>query len=313
MIKLRRDDREVQFHCGFRAGLPRPRGAILTFPSRSILTFPHSAILAFLIFLFCGACQDTLYTALPATLTISYREVGTSAWKQLEPAALTPTIDPNEQRRQDLQTSLAQGWNTWYRASATAHIQLPSAFGFDVSIVDPQQNMTFSKGIVDRCVEDPEDPTGVRCRVRPHAHTFNGSFTHFDWTVRKDMVVEVKSAHTSGGGTVVCLKTNATDAAAVSQLQLAVVARYYFDCEPQLDSGAVPCGNITKSPDGKGLIASPFGLPQMVLRSAHKATCCCLRFFPGLLWQIACDVHASNSSVFVIRKPLSGRLPVVTL
>ena len=30
---------------------------------------------------------DLLFTALPATLTISYREVGTSAWKQLEPVA----------------------------------------------------------------------------------------------------------------------------------------------------------------------------------------------------------------------------------
>jgi hypothetical protein len=214
---------------------------------------------------------DALFTSLPATIAISYREVGTSEWKVLEPTALAPTVDPNEQRRQDLQLSLARGWNTWHRASATAHVHLPSAFGFDVSIVDPARNMTFSKGIVDRCQPDAAGRDGLSCRVRPSTHTFNGSFTHFDQTVRKDLVVTVKSAHTgsgSGDGTVVCLRADAgADPAAVAQLQLQVATRYYFDCAPRAypDVGAVPCGNVSALPDGSGLQASPVGLPPVSL------------------------------------------------
>lgn len=212
---------------------------------------------------------DALFTSLPATLLISYRPVGTSEWKPLEPAALSPTVDPNEQRRQDLQRSLSRGWNTWHRASATAHVHLPSAFGFDISIHDPAKNTTFSNGIVDRCVPEPGDD-GISCRVRPHAHTFNGSFTHFDQTVRKDLKVAVKSAHSlSGDGTVVCLLANSSGAnnSDVAQLQVQVSARYYFDCAPRAHSGEVHCGKITLDLGGKGLLAHPVGLPAMSLRA----------------------------------------------
>jgi hypothetical protein len=93
---------------------------------------------------------DTLFTALPAAVTISYRAVGTTTdWKQLPSTALSPMVDPNEQLRQDLQTNLSSGWNTWHRAAATAHVHLPSAFGFDFTIVDPQLNTSFTGGI--RC------------------------------------------------------------------------------------------------------------------------------------------------------------------
>ena len=64
---------------------------------------------------------DVLFTEVdthPATVDISFREVGSPAWAPLPPAAFVPTVSEGEQRRQDLQTGLAAGWNTWHRASA---------------------------------------------------------------------------------------------------------------------------------------------------------------------------------------------------
>lgn len=118
---------------------------------------------------------DVLFTALPAIVHISYREVGRAAeWVLLPPSALSPTVSSQEQQRQALQMGLSGGWNTWHRASATAHVHLPSAFGFDMTILDPAMNTSFTKGIVDRCGQS------TPCLVRPGVHTFNGSFTHFD-------------------------------------------------------------------------------------------------------------------------------------
>jgi hypothetical protein len=223
---------------------------------------------------------DALFTSLPAIIQVSYRRVGQTEWKTLEPTAFSPTIDPNEQLRQDLQLSLSRGWNTWHRASATAHVHLPSAFGFDITVQDPARNTSFSKGIVDRCVAAPGDD-GVSCRVRPHAHTFNGSFTHFDQTVRKDLKVAIKSAHTlNGTGTVVCLLANSSSAGsdkAVAQLQVHATARYYFDCAPRTDSGEVYCGAIAIDSDGKGLRGHPVGFPAMTLRALGTD----VAIFPG--------------------------------
>ena len=83
--------------------------------------------------------------------------------------------------------------------------------------------------------------------MRPGVHTFNGSFTHFDQRVRPELAIAVKSAHSGADGTVVCLKANASGAAvaAVGQLELHVAGRFYFDCAPRTDSGAVPCGNVS--------------------------------------------------------------------
>eukprot|EP01043_Picozoa_sp_COSAG02_P021064 COSAG02_NODE_1058_length_14905_cov_7.369882_5_plen_487_part_00 len=213
---------------------------------------------------------DALFTSLPAIVEVFYRRVGQTEWKTLEPTSFSPTVDPNEQRRQDLQLSLSRGWNTWHRASATAHVHLPSAFGFDITIQDPARNTSFSKGIVDRCVAAPVDD-GVSCRVRPHAHTFNGSFTHFDQTVRKELKVAIKSAHTlDGNGTVVCLLANSSTGGsdeAVAQLQVHATARYYFDCAPRTDSGEVHCGTIATDLDGKGLRGHPVGFPAVSLRA----------------------------------------------
>ena len=217
---------------------------------------------------------DALFTSLPATIQVFYRRVGTAEWNALGPTALSPTIDPNEQKRQDLQRALSRGWNTWHRASATAHVHLPSAFGFDITIQDPARNLSFSKGIVDRCLAVP-GADGISCHVRPHAHTFNGSFTYFDQTVRKDLKVAVKSAHTmDGNGTVVCLfadDAGGGSGEAVAQLQVHATARYYFDCAPRTDSGEVNCGTITTDSDAKGLRARPVGLPAMSLRALGTA------------------------------------------
>eukprot|EP01045_Picozoa_sp_COSAG04_P010882 COSAG04_NODE_682_length_11188_cov_2.885021_3_plen_595_part_00 len=226
---------------------------------------------------------DALFTSLPAVITVSYREVGAAAWKPLPQAALSSHVEPNEQKRQDLQRSLSRGWNTWHRASATAHVQLPSAFGFDVTIADPELNATFSKGIVDRCAG------ADGCRVRPSAHTFDGSFTHFDQKVRDDLVVSVKSAHAPEvNGTVVLLKANASGAAAaaaVAQIELQVASRYYFDCAPRTDSGAVPCGEILARElrgGSHGLLARPIGLQPVYLRAVGADVSAAAGDQPGL-------------------------------
>jgi putative isomerase len=219
--------------------------------------------------------MDALFTLLPAVVSISYRKVGGGVgWAELPPHTLSSTVDPNELARQRLQSSLSVGWNTWNRASATAHVHLPSAFGFDVTIVDPAMNTSFTRGIVDRC-----DPPGRPCLVRPGAHTSNGSFTHLDQRVREGLTVAVRSAHVGaavpsgasrGDATAVLLVANrsgAVPATAVAQLQLKVHSRFYFDCLPRTDSGAVPCGVISAAADGKGLIARPVGLPPVFLRA----------------------------------------------
>ena len=225
---------------------------------------------------------DALFTTLPAVITVSYREVGAAAWKPLPQAALSSHVEPNEQKRQDLQRSLSRGWNTWHRASATAHVHLPSAFGFDVTIADPEMNATFSKGIVDRCAG------ADGCRVRPNIHTFNGSFTHFDQKVRDDLAISVKSAHAPEvNGTVVLLKANASSAAAaaVAQIELHVASRYYFDCAPRTDSGAVPCGEIAARElrgGSHGLLARPIGLQPVYLRAVGADVSAAAGDQPGL-------------------------------
>ena len=125
-------------------------------------------------------------------------------------------------------------------------------------------------GIVDCC----DSAKGETCLVRPNHHTFNGSFTHFDQTIRNDLHVAVKSAHIDVGGsgdaTVVLLTANASTAAAAKivaagQLELHVSARFYFDCAPQTHSGSVPCGTIVAAADGQGLVATPIGQPAVHL------------------------------------------------
>ena len=173
-------------------------------------------------------------------------------------------------------------------------MHLPSAFGFDLAIEDPAMNTSFTGGIVDRCIKDEGEGGGTRgCLVRPGHHTFNGSFTHFDQRVRQDLHVAVKSAHVGAGAdagaggdaTAVLLTASAGSAAATAaaaQLSIKVSSRFYFDCAPTADSealkfpnntkpGSVPCGTIAPAPGGRGLVASPAGLPAVHLR-AYGAT-----------------------------------------
>ena len=89
---------------------------------------------------------DALFTGMPATIAVSYRTVGSTAWRALPLAAFTPEVRQVEQQRQQLQSAMSRGWNTWNRAAATAHVHLPSAFGFDTTMVDTTTNSSFHGG-----------------------------------------------------------------------------------------------------------------------------------------------------------------------
>ena len=75
------------------------------------------------------------------------------------PSALTPTIRPAEQWRQDLQRGLSKGWNTWMRDNAMRHLHLPSGFGVEVQLWDIPASTSNTKapaqidirGLVDKC------------------------------------------------------------------------------------------------------------------------------------------------------------------
>jgi hypothetical protein len=125
-------------------------------------------------------------------------------------SAFSPLIAPAEARRESTQAGLAKGWNTWYRASAAAHVHLPTGFGFKLALVQQTQlqhdasssdrsnenidtdnhavnastfttttaattttssSSTYSWDTVDKCIDES------KCKVRPGRHALNGSIT----------------------------------------------------------------------------------------------------------------------------------------
>eukprot|EP01046_Picozoa_sp_COSAG06_P053933 COSAG06_NODE_9457_length_1896_cov_1.814691_2_plen_450_part_01 len=57
-----------------------------------------------------------------------------SPFVPVPPSALTPSIKPAEEWRQDLQRGLSKGWNTWMRDNAMRHLHLPSGFGVEIQL-----------------------------------------------------------------------------------------------------------------------------------------------------------------------------------
>jgi hypothetical protein len=85
---------------------------------------------------------EALAAAAPAGATaplpsvqLLWRRHGAGAdYEAVPDAALAPTVREPERQRQALQRTLARGWNTWHRASAAAHVHLPSGFGVLLSL-----------------------------------------------------------------------------------------------------------------------------------------------------------------------------------
>ncbi len=59
------------------------------------------------------------------TLTLAWRATEQSPYTPIPSSALSAATLPSQQQRLSLQTSLAQGWNTWFRQSNLAHVLLP--------------------------------------------------------------------------------------------------------------------------------------------------------------------------------------------
>lgn len=114
---------------------------------------------------------DAVATSTRAFLQLQWSVDG-SAVVPLPSSVLSATVSAAEEMRQSMQANMSIGWNTWSRPSATAHVHLPTGFGFDVAINDTTTGTVTTGGVVDRC------ETLGQCVVRPGAHEYNGSYTH---------------------------------------------------------------------------------------------------------------------------------------
>ena len=183
---------------------------------------------------------------------------------------IVPTVTPEEDARQALQRRLAlSGFNTWHRASAAAHVHLPTGFGVALSIrpAGGQASDLLTWDFVDKC------KGADSCTVRPGVHTYTGSLTqierHTTPTVADAAGVtgggpklsyQITSAHldSSGDEVVIVVRANDTHAAQGS----ALVARAgfdYFDCP--VHEGA--CGTVTLSERGASARPNGFGPLEM--------------------------------------------------
>ena len=224
--------------------------------------------------LFASRMGNRSGSALPALFEMSYRNAtpgGAASWAPLPRSALAATVSPQQAQRQALQSAMSAGWNTWHRASATAHVHLPSLFGFDVALTERNATLTGPRmdrstgcsGCTDRC---DQTAAGAVCQVRPGTHTNNGSFTHFDQHVRAGLRVAFKSAHVdaTGQSSVLLLTANGTEDVAALELQL--LPAFFFDCgdvSAQSASGyagGVPCGEWSVGADGASALGRTFGL-----------------------------------------------------
>ena len=100
------------------------------------------------------------------------------AFEPVAPGALAAVVSAPERARQAAQARLARGWNTWHRASAAHHVNLPTAFGVGVGILDTTTGATAAPDVVDRGGGDGD------CHVVPGQHSFDGSFTKITITLR---------------------------------------------------------------------------------------------------------------------------------
>ena len=86
----------------------------------------------------------------------------------------------------DLQTRLAQGWNTWNTRSVCSHVLLPEAFALNLCVKHLPSQSYLKEALIGRRGESAEV-------VLPGPHSYDGSFSSLSlaW---KDLQVQVESA-----------------------------------------------------------------------------------------------------------------------
>jgi hypothetical protein len=174
-----------------------------------------------------------------ASLKLLWRKVGATTFSPIPDSALAPHITAEERERQALQKRLAQGWNTWHRASAASHVHLPTGFGISLAVTDQDSNTTTTWNAVDKCLEEED------CKVRPGRHALNGSLTEITARIRPKTHPQPLNITTStvwggkdGKSLIVLLKSNVTGASAMRLLSVTATGSFFFDCGDR-------CGNVS--------------------------------------------------------------------
>ena len=88
----------------------------------------------------------------------------------------------------DLQTRLAQGWNTWNTRSVLSHVRLPEAFALNLGIKEYAEASYLKEALVGRRSENDE-------QIRPGPHAWDGSFTELNLKWR-GLELNIQTAHT---------------------------------------------------------------------------------------------------------------------
>lgn len=181
---------------------------------------------------------------------------------------LSETVMPNisevELYRQTLLKQLARGWNTWYRASATAHTHLPSGVGYDIAF--KVGSTQLHGGIVDKCTHEAE------CVVRPGPHTFNGSFTKITQRAKLEELninITIFSIHADNNGDqlVLLFHSNVTGTI-LSKMSIVMRRSYYFDAVGEHEK----CSKEKNATNAIICISRPAGLRPITLYSDFIAS-----------------------------------------
>jgi hypothetical protein len=194
-----------------------------------------------------------------AVVQLLWRKTGDKQFLPLPASALSATILPTEAKRQSMQAGLATGWNTWHRASAMAHVHLPSGFGFQMELADTHTNQKTSWNAVDKCLMEED------CKIRPGRHTLNGSFTEITGRLRgktapEPVNVTISSVHLDASGNAVVILLQANNSKVSTDLSVSASPSFYFDCGDA-------CGNISTSGSSTAaaIRAQPAGFAPMTL------------------------------------------------
>ena len=215
-----------------------------------------------------------------------------SGFVSIPSTALGVNVSPAEEWRQSLQANLSRGWNTWMRESASRHIHLPSAFGFEVALWDSASNTTFERGLVDKC----DGANAASCKVKPGLHAFNGSFTSFvqrtSWSRKMVPIANatITSAHdlmlepgeAEDDAMVLLVNASSSSQTTTTTLWAILTPNFFFDCGlhksqffPNRDVRVVDhvpaCGSITVSFPAAASAEEGGGKGRRAVVRAHAA------------------------------------------
>ena len=241
------------------------------------------------------------FGAAQASLRVLWRKSGGSGtWSEVAADQMSSTIAPSELRRQALQASLGVGWNTWHRASAAAHVHLPSGFGVALALQSDAGAKAVSWDAVDKCLN------GTDCFVRPGRHTLNGSLTEMIQRLSAvgtvdPALVTATSVQLGREGVMLLLEANPMAATkSYSALRLLATAGFYFGCEAYDNASA--CGTYTST------IGSPLGWPSLAISIVAGAVDA--KRTPDAKRTQAIAFDAATSTVCIVVAPHARRVQV---